>query len=248
MTLQCEDVVERVRSGCQRWGFDLVMPLQVGWYNGSVEPALRLDDFGASDHLAIIVGNTRALWPIWQAALERDASLATSADPLDLYTVRALSDVVADLGARVSLRFSHEDGDRRIAVQRLAHLAGLAYLTETHMSVHPVYGPWIALRAVISIDTSGPPTRAPILGHPCGSCAHGCLPAFEQALSTLDGAPSERNLRANWQKWLACRDACPVGREHRYSDAQVRYHYLRELPPPNDGSDMRSLSRRSPLP
>lgn len=233
--LRCDELVERVRVGCERWGFDLTMPLQVGWYNGGVEPALRLDDFGASEHLAVIVGNTRALWPIWQAALERDPPLATSVDPLDLYTVRALNDVVAGLDARVSVRFSHEGGGRRIAMQRLAHVAGLAYLTETHMSVHPVYGPWIALRAVISVAIVGPPARAPSLPHPCGGCARRCLPAFEQAVSTLDGAPSEANLRANWQLWLACRDACPVGREHRYSDAQVRYHYLREPPPPSGG-------------
>jgi methylmalonic aciduria homocystinuria type C protein len=54
------------------------------------------------------------------------------------------------------------------------------------------------------------------------------LPAFERALTTLDGAPGEANLRAHWQTWLAWRDACPVGRAHRYTEAQIRYHYLRE--------------------
>jgi methylmalonic aciduria homocystinuria type C protein len=233
--LRYDEVVRRVRAGCERWGFDLTMPLQVGWYNAGVEPALRLDDFGANENLAIIIGNTRALWPIWRAALERDPPLATSADPLDLYTVRALNDVVAGLGVRVSLRFSHEGGGRRIAMQRLAHAAGLAYLTETHMSVHPVYGPWIALRAAVSVAMVGPPTRAPVLPHPCGGCAHACFPAFERAVSTLGVAPNEANMQANWQLWLACRDACPVGREHRYSDAQIHYHYLRERPPPSDG-------------
>jgi methylmalonic aciduria homocystinuria type C protein len=228
MMLRYDEVVTRLREGCALWGFDLLMPLQVGWYNGGVDAALRLDDFGASEHLAVVVGNTRALWPIWRAALGRDPLHAEGADPLDQYTVRALNEVVTGLGAPVSLRFSHEGGARRIAMQRLAHAAGLAYLTETHMSVHPVYGPWLALRAVVSVAIPGPPGRAPELEHPCGGCAHGCRPAFERAICTLDGPPSEANLRANWRTWLACRDACPVGREHRYSEEQIRYHYLGE--------------------
>jgi methylmalonic aciduria homocystinuria type C protein len=226
------ELVERLREGCQVWGFDLVQPLQVGWYNGGVAAALRLDDFGSSEHLAVIVANTRALWPIWRVALARDPELGASHDPLDLYTVRALNEVLAGLGGRVSVRFSHEGGPRRIAMQRLAHAAGLAYLTETHMSVHRVYGPWIALRAVVSVAIPGPPGPAPDLAHPCGGCARGCAPAFARALATLDGAPNEANLRANWQEWLACRDACPIGREHRYSAAQIRYHYLQEREPP----------------
>jgi cyanocobalamin reductase (cyanide-eliminating) / alkylcobalamin dealkylase len=223
------EVLERLRDGCRRWGFDLVQPLQVGWYNDGVDGPLRLEDFGCSEHLAVVVGNTRALWPVWRSALARDAELVACADPLDAYTCRALNDIVSGLEPPVSLRFAHEGGDRRIAVQRLAHVAGLAYLTETHASVHPIYGPWVALRAVVSLAVVGPVGPPPALAHPCGACSRGCWPAFERALVTLDGAPSEANLRAHWQTWLAWRDACPVGREHRYSEAQIRYHYLREL-------------------
>jgi cyanocobalamin reductase (cyanide-eliminating) / alkylcobalamin dealkylase len=30
-----------------------------------------------------------------------------------------------------------------------------------------------------------------------------------------------------WRAWLAVRDACPVGREHRYGDDQIAYHYAK---------------------
>src|SRR5690606_26875893 len=155
--------------------------------------------------------------------------------PLDTHTERTLSEIARGLGHRTSVRFAHEAGERRIAIQRLAHVAGLAYLTETHASVHPEYGPWIALRAVLSLAGPGPAGPPPRLAHPCGGCEHACRPAFERALSTVAGAPSEENLRANWRAWLACRDACPVGREHRYSEAQIRYHYLRQLVLPKAG-------------
>ena len=182
------EVVAALRAGLAPRGYDLIQPLRIAWYNALVEGPLRLDDLGSPEHLAVVVGNTRALWPRWLDAL---------------------------------------------AMQRLAHVAGLAYLTETHTSVHPEYGPWIALRAVVSVAVPGPLPPATRLVHPCGGCEHACRPAFEHALSTLTGAPSQQNLRAHWRAWLAWRDACPVGRQHRYSDAQIRYHYCRQLVLPN---------------
>jgi methylmalonic aciduria homocystinuria type C protein len=224
-----EQVVARLREACAASGFDLMMPLQIGWYNDGVEGSLRLDDLGSSTHLAVVVGNTRALWPVWRAALQRDPALSASENPLDEYTVLALGQAVAGLGVRASVRYAHETGSRRVAIQRAAHVAGLAHLTPTHLSVHPIYGPWIALRAVVSFAVPGPSGPAPVLAHPCGGCARGCLPAFERALAAPGADPSsESSLRANWTLWLAHRDACPIGREHRYSEAQIRYHYLRE--------------------
>ncbi len=55
-------------------------------------------------------------------------------------------------------------------------------------------------------------------------CAAGCQPALERALAA--GAPRDQaELRERWKLWLAVRDGCPVGRDHRYSDDQIRYHY-----------------------
>lgn len=43
------------------------------------------------------------------------------------------------------------------------------------------------------------------------------MPALDAALGAED-----------WRRWLAVRDACPVGRAHRYSDAQIAYHYTKD--------------------
>ncbi len=225
-----EHVTRAVQDACAEAGFDLVMPLQVGWYNARVAGALRLEDFGSSRNLALVVGNTRALWPVFLGALESDAALASSPHPLDDYTRRCVVGVASSLGHRASVRLSHELAERRVAMQQLAHAAGLAYLTETHASVHPIYGPWLALRAAVSVAVPGPSGPPPELPHPCGGCAGRCLPAFERAVSTLDAPPTEANMRANWTRWVAWRDSCPVGREHRYLEPQLRYHYLGQLP------------------
>lgn len=47
---------------------------------------------------------------------------------------------------------------RVLSFQRLAHESGLAFLNPAcHLCVHPVYGPWISLRAVVVLDAPGLP-------------------------------------------------------------------------------------------
>lgn len=225
-------VVAQLRQGCEAAGFDLVQPLQVGWYNAVVSGSLQLADFGSPAHLAVVIGNTRALWPKFLAALRAEPELLAAPHPLYRYTERAIAAACAHLPQPLSLRWSHAGGEELVAMQRLAHVAGLAYLSESQLSVHPVYGPWIGLRAALSLALPGPSTPPPQLSHPCGSCAGQCWPVFEQALAAASvGAGSaalQRSVEHHWLLWLACRDACPAGRAHRYGDDQIRYHYLKD--------------------
>ena len=58
------------------------------------------------------------------------------------------------------VRFSHHtDLGRLVAFQRLCHLSGMAYLSQTsHLCIHPRFGPWTALRAVVlvAVETAAP--------------------------------------------------------------------------------------------
>jgi len=224
-------IVNELRGPCFDAGFDLIQPLAVGWYNDSVDGVLRLEDFGVSSHLAVITGNTRAMWPRFRDAVRRDPALLCVDHPLESYTERCITRAVEAVGVPASLRWSHDAGERLVAMQRVAHVAGLAYLAESHLSVHPVYGPWIGLRAVVSFRAPGPSSPPPELRHPCSGCRDRCLPAFERALASVHGQLTTEAARAHWESWLACRDACPTGREHRYGDAQIRYHYLKDFEP-----------------
>ncbi|MEQ8279756.1 MAG: hypothetical protein RMA76_04420 [Deltaproteobacteria bacterium] len=194
-------------------GLDLAMPLDVARYNAAVPEPYRVDTFGREHPLGVLLGNTKALWPCFVEALE-DEALASNADPLDTYVMQRVGDALLDLPYATEAYFVHEPPPRRVAMQRLADLSGLAPLSETtHLNVHPEYGPWIALRALVVIDVDGPaeaPTRAEV----CVDCASTCGAQVTRAITSGD-----------WRDWLAVREACPVGRTHRYSDAQIRYHY-----------------------
>ena len=69
MTARADEVMTTLRAELEPRGFDLLQPFRVGRFNDGVEPALRLEDWGSRDNLAVVVGNTRALWPVWLDAL-----------------------------------------------------------------------------------------------------------------------------------------------------------------------------------
>lgn len=196
-----------VATELSRAGFDLAHPFDV--HACASETGAPID--APRGTLGLFVGNTRALWPVFSAARAADPELAASTDPLELYTERVIDQVAA--GARVY--YSHRTyGGAFLPLQRLAVAAGIGTLSPTHLVIHPVYGPWFALRAVIVCEGEPPPRR--VAPRAC-TCDERCLDAFTRAAAS---SGPER-----WKAWLAVRDACSAGREHRYSDEQIAYHY-----------------------
>lgn len=187
--------------------------------------------------VGLLICNTRALWPRFVAAM-RDPALAAEPDPLDRFTERTIE--AAFPGAPVY--FGHREYDRTSAppddrtsapsddgtsaprsggaflpFTRLAVATGLGTLAASHLVIHPIYGPWFALRAVVLVGGEAP-VRAPIAA-PC-VCGPGCNTALTSALAST-----------SWEAWLAVREACSL-RAWRYSDEQARYHYTKVWVPP----------------
>lgn len=211
--------LEMLSSCCAAGGVDLAAAGRVGAYNALVGQEHRLPDFGDDGSLVVVLANSRALWPHLLAALDQQPG-SPAQHPLDCYVEEVVRGAVQRLAHHYELRFAHDPPPRRVAMQRLAEVAGLATLSPAHLSVHPRFGPWIGLRAAVVIDCEGPevtPHRSP-----CEGCAAPCASALGEALEA--GADSERD----WPQWVAIRDACPLGREHRYEDAQLRYHYTKD--------------------
>ena len=157
----------------------------------------------------VLVGNTRALWPRFIAALRADPVLAESTDPLDLYTERTLDAA----GERVFYAHRRYEG-AFLPFQRVAVAAGLGALSSTQLVIHPIYGPWFALRAVMLV--TGDAVSHPLLTSPC-RCDSTCHAAFSRAMSS-----------DSWRAWLDVRDACTVGRSYRYDEDQLVYHYTKD--------------------
>ncbi|MDQ3369937.1 MAG: hypothetical protein M3680_31345, partial [Myxococcota bacterium] len=115
-------------------------------------------------------------------------------------------------------------GHRRYAgtyvpLQHLAVATGLGAFAPSQLVIHPIHGPWFALRAVVLLDDDGAsrPRTAPI-PQPC-QCDARCATALSAA---LEGPPTAA-------AWIAVRDACHLDRS-RYSDEQLTFHYARWFP------------------
>lgn len=213
---------DEIARRCADAGIDLSSVTTARAYDEVVDRPFRLG--AAPEATVIVLGNTRALWPHLERFVRERGALD---DPVDSYVMHTVRAATADVDDVLDIRFSHEPPPRRIAIQRLADRAGLAWLSPSHLCVHPEYGPWIALRAAVVLGR--PLVDVPAAARPPCDCAANCMPRLHDAIAAGEPA-SNAEMVAHWQLWLAMRDACPVGREHRYGEEQIRYHYLGERP------------------
>jgi len=176
-----------------------------------VHPFATEGRFATPHRLGLLVGNSRALWPSFVAAM-RDPALAAHPHPLDHYTEQTLTQAFPGR----PILFGHRRYDGAfVPLQQLAVATGLGAMAPNHLVIHPRFGPWFALRAVVLVD--GDPPTSELVAKPC-SCGTACPRALEAALAS--SGPE------TWRAWLAVRDACSL-RSERYSEDQIRYHYLK---------------------
>lgn len=224
-----ETIRDRLVDDLAPFGLGLAAHFNIRHYNPLVPATCRIREFEREDALAIIVANTRDIWHPFLAALRARPELLEHPHPFDTFVMETVAGAAARIPVPMVLRWSHDPPPRRIAIQRAAHAAGLARLARTHLSIHPVHGPWIGLRAVLVCDLPGPAEPAPEPPDPCSGCETRCQALLDEAIaaSRADG-DLETTPRSSWRRWVAVRDACPVGREYRYYEDQIRYHYTKD--------------------
>ena len=203
----------------------------MGWtrlsdYNNAVGETQAVRPWGAEDAIVVVVGNSRRMWGSFSAALKRSPERLLTAHPLDRWIEEIIGEVSSGLSWTHLVKFGHDSAKAPIAIQRLAELARLAHLAPCHLSVHPIFGPWIGLRAAFIIRGEVPDTAPQAAHNPCADCAQPCMEKLSRAISQT--APGQDH-RQTWRAWLAVRTACPIGTEHTYDDPQIRYHYTGEI-------------------
>lgn len=163
------------------------------------------------------------------AALEAEPERRNLPHPLDSYVQDCVYRACKTTSVRITVLWGHVTEPRVLPIQRIARAAGLATISPSHFSIHPMYGPWLALRAVVIFDMDGPNDRARLMSSPCDSCSQPCMSALSDALAMAEqrGEPLQVATRRDWRQWARVRQLCPLGREHEYSDPQLEYHYTK---------------------
>lgn len=195
--------------------YDAIAPAP--WRSAALAPGARS---------ALVVGNAgRALWERFSASAER----ALAEDPLDAYTRRVLAEAARSLEPEPAIGFY---ADRRDGVYlplvALAQRAGFGSPGRVGVLIHPVYGPWIAIRAVLLV-AEPLPFREPAPFDPCTGCPAPCASACHGKVIGPRGVDPAACYQARLTLpacATACdaRSACVVGPEHAYSAEQIAHH------------------------
>ena len=207
-------------------GLDIAVPCVAQRYNALVKDhgqLMPIETFGRPHTSALLVGNTRALWPALKRAVAAEPR-AFERDPVDRYVERTVSALQRAIVSPSRVYYSHIMGPEMVSMLHAAQASGFADRGPAYLAIHPNHGPWFALRALIVVDHPSEPSEvtAPKL---CAGCPAPCVPALNDAMQVSDVSTPRDGLGPDWSRWVAIRDACPHGKDARYSDAQIRYHY-----------------------
>ena len=123
----------------------------------------------------------------------------------------------------------------------LAVEGGLGTLSPYLMMVlHPRYGPWISLRALLYCAADLPASSPMTDYDPCADCDKPCLTACPAGAYSPDSTWNfqkcadhrlkEKTVDNHCADQCHVRLACPVGREYAYSEAEFRHRHRSSLP------------------
>lgn len=197
--------------------------LRGGFHFGAEEDVPRRNGAAESGTLLLVGVIGGGTWQYFARSRPADA------DPLDAWTKRLVGAVAAEIGA---VPVYPSDRPYR-PFQQWAKRAEPVFESPLGLLIHPVYGLWHAYRAALSLPGHIELPQRPPQPSPCASCAdRPCLAACPVGAFTgtgydvaacaghLAGAKGAECLSGGCR----ARDACPVGRNHRYPDAQIRFH------------------------
>ena len=190
---------------------------------------------GLASRTALLFGNAGgAMWQRFSVSPEHGDG---KPDPMNRWTSRVAGEALAQLtaGERRDIECLYPFGEPVWPFQRWAKRAMGLKSSPLGLLIHPQYGLWFALRAAIVLPPSEKPEDGGRQGkqHPCDDCSEKpCLSACPVGAYSNSGfnAAACRNHLASGNEpdcmMLGCaaRNACPVGTEWRYEDAQLQFH------------------------
>ncbi|OQS04116.1 hypothetical protein THRCLA_03615 [Thraustotheca clavata] len=222
-------IVKSLETYLKPKGLDLIVPLQVGWYNDTVPETYKIPL--ADNRLIVLIGNNKNLWQPFVDAMDLES---ISDHPLNDYSMRVVTEAVEHLETDVEIKtdkvyWVHEtEPGKMVAAGRMVLASGMARLSdELHLSVHPTFGPWFAQRAVLTFNSINGPD-APLYNAPPLEVNPKILQAVKAELDhalTL----SKRPTPSNWTLWLRPRITFAPTHPYMYSEAQVMFHYSKSI-------------------
>ena len=192
---------------------------------GSEDGVPALPDGRPARALLLVGWRGRVGWAGFAAASERRDGLR---DPLDRWSRRVIGDVAAEVGAEAVFPF---DGPPWWPFQRWAMRAEGLTPSPLGLMIDAEVGLWHGWRGALVLSEDLGPEAAAQVG-PCATCeGRPCLSACpaDAFTGTAYDVPRCRSHLEGHAGGLCrtdgcrSRDACPIGRAHRYAPDQIRF-------------------------
>ena len=207
-----------------------------GGYDARVPLAWRSERLLPGARSAVVVGNGgRAFHEAFHTSRE---SADRAPDPIDTFTRRILERVVSLLdqsGSTSRALFPWERyGGEYADFVALGRVSGMGRESRLALLLHPRYGPWMALRAVILTTLEIPPT-SPLAGFdPCRRCSAPCAAvchggALDGGRFSVSACFQGRVQHAACRQRCDARRACVLGRDHAYLPLWEAHHMSASL-------------------
>ncbi len=221
----------------QASGFNIAGVLAIDQYDALVPKVWRGGILLPAARSAVLLGCGGA---DFFRALRDSPEWAKGLDPADRFArrvVEAHRDAWIEHGwsskSFLYLDRRDDDGESRYAdFAALATACGLGVPSRLGILLHPIYGPWWAIRALLLTERALVPT-APLDWNPCDGCPAPCAQACPSDAVVL---PSGFDIRACFETRAttpacrtrcAARRACVVGRDEFAYQEEAEVHYMR---------------------
>lgn len=193
--------------------------------------AVTVPEFSRFRQLILIGHGGTQMWHALQAS-----ELCDAPDPVDSFSLDVVHQWLAAISPSATFEIVYPASDRLVALQQLGALAGWHFASPFRIGINRQWGSWFAYRVALLIDTELPVTEPETWGSPCDDCVgRPCIQACpaeavadeKNMLSRCVGYRLEQESVCSLQ--CLSRLACPVAKEHRYSQEQIDYHYGQSL-------------------
>ena len=232
------NLLSEITTAVSPYGFNLIGTASVTAYEVLVPSQYHVASLLPRAKTVVVIGNGgRTFWEGFCAyCAAQPEYLRTHEHPLDDYTSRGYRGR-ADSGLERSnatyrylypFRFWTEP----VSFMHLARAAGLAGPSILGVVIHPVYGPWLALRAAILLNQELSTSPAAGGFDPCPTCVErACMATCPASAISIDkGWDIPACVQHRLQVTGDCVDRCHAryncvyGREYRYSIEELQYH------------------------
>lgn len=225
------------------YGLNLIGTTSVEVYEALVPARYAIRTLLPGARTVVVIGNGGgAFWHGFRAyCTARPEYLQEHEHPLDDYTVEVIENTLTPVFEGTQLRYRYLYPFRfwthPVSFMHLAQAAGLAGPSILGVVIHPVYGPWIALRAAVLLtqELTIPPAAPGF--DPCPTCRErACVTACPAgAVRATSGWDIPTCIQHRLHRSEDCVDSCHAryqcvyGREHRYPLDELRYHHQRSF-------------------